>query len=223
MSDAINAMLCAAYLPHIAHRNWAFSKNETISQKNGKTDLVNLVGADKLDPGNYKPGVGAMRALFATPAAEFGDQDISVEMLRQLDEEYHPVVTTKTGSLKNKNLSTLWQGNALRARMSGFQDWVTMVKEDLPENVRNGPLLEEALFPDVLVAKAYSHDGDSLDLVLYPGKEAGTFSLSFSRLRPGETYDLAGKSATAGKKGEATLDVAIDGRTAVKLVPRTLN
>jgi Linalool dehydratase/isomerase len=190
---------------------------------NGTIDLVNLVGADKLDPGNYKPGLGAIRALFAATAAEFGDEPLRKEMLRQLDEEHHPVFETKTGALKNKGLSTIEQGAAMRGRLSGFQDWVGLVKEGPPENVLRGPILENVAFPNVLVAKCYSHDGDSLDLVVYPGKEAGDFELGFTRLRPGETYTLAGKSVVAGKTGEASFRVAVDGRTEMKLLPQTLN
>jgi Linalool dehydratase/isomerase len=224
LSDGVNAILCAAYLPHIAHRNWAFARNETIKQKeDGKIDLVNLVGVDKLDPGNYKPGEGAIRAIFAAAAAEFGDEAICKELLRQLDEEYHPVFTTSTGALKNKSLSTIEQGTAMRARLGGFQDWVGMVTQGPPENVRKGPLLDNAPFPDVLVAKAYSHDGDSLDLVLYPGKESGRFELGFSHLRPGQTYDLGGKQVVASKAGDATFDVLIEGRTALMMVPKMLN
>ena len=211
-------------MPHIAHRQWAFAKRETIRQdKDGKVDLVNLVGADKLDPGNYKPGLGAIRSLFSAAAAEFGDEAISKNLLKQLDEEYHPVFATSTGSLKNKGLSTVEQGTAMRARLAGFQDWVSMVTEGPPKSTRRGPLLEDAPFPDVLVAKAYSHDGDSLDLVLYPGKEAGNFELRFSQLRPGETYDLGKQSVVAGKSGDATVQVQVDGRTALRLVPRMLN
>ena len=181
------------------------------------------MGADKLDPGNYKPGLGAIRALFAAAAAEFGDEAISKNLLKQVDEEYHPVFETKTGSLKNKGLSTIEQGTAMRARLSGFQDWVSMVTEGPPEHTRRGPLLEDAPFPDVLVAKAYSHDGDCLDLVLYPGKEAGNFELRFGQLRAGETYELGKQSLVAGKGGDATFQVQVEGRTALKLVPKMLN
>lgn len=78
---------------------------------------MNLVGADKLDPGNYKPGEGSTRAIFAAAAAEFGDKKISEQLLKELDEVYHPVFTTKTGSLKNKGLSSLEQGTAMKARL----------------------------------------------------------------------------------------------------------
>lgn len=118
LSDGVNAILCAAYLPHIAHRNWAFTKNEAMKwTKDGKLEFVDLVGADNLDPGNYKPGIGYMHPVFAAAAAEFGDLKIRDQLLKQLDEEHHPVFTTKTGALKNKGLSTLGQGTALRARL----------------------------------------------------------------------------------------------------------
>ena len=85
--------------------------------KDGKLEFVDLVGADNLDPGNYKPGIGYMHPVFAAAAAEFGDLKIRDQLLKQLDEEHHPVFTTKTGALKNKGLSTLGQGTALRARL----------------------------------------------------------------------------------------------------------
>jgi hypothetical protein len=191
--------------------------------KDGKVDLVNLIGADKLDPGNYKSGVGAMRATFAGAAAEFGDLELRDEMLRQLDEEYHPVFTTSTGALKNKGLSTIEQGAAMRGRMSGFQDWVQMATKGPEPSVQRGPILDVVPFPDVLVAKAYSQDGDSIDLVLYPGKEAGTFPLGFNRLRPGEVYYLGSQQATANKDGTASFVVEVDGRTVLQLMPKRLN
>lgn len=221
LSDGINAILCAAYLPHIAHRNWAFAKNESISWKeDGVIELLNLVGADKLDPGNYKPGLGAIRAIFAAAAAEFGDEAIRDELLRQLDQEFHPVFETKTKSLKNKGLSTIEQGTALRARLGSFQDWVQMVTQGPPENVKRGPILTGISFPDVLVAKAYSHDGEGLDLVLYPGVKPGDFDLSFERLRRGATYVIAGREIVASESGKATVRLAIDGRTALDLRKR---
>lgn len=218
LSDGINSILCAAYLPHIAHRNWAFTKNESISwQEDGTIELLNLVGADKLDPGNYKAGLGAIRAIFAAAAAEFGDEAIRVEMLRQLDEQYHPVFKTRTGALKNRGLSTIEQGTALRARLGAFQDWVEMVTRGPPENVKKGPILTGIAFPDVLVAKAYSHDGVGLDLILYPGASTGEFEINFERLQAGATYNVDGKEIVANKSGEASLQVRLDGRTKLML------
>jgi hypothetical protein len=111
----------------------------------------------------------------------------------------------------------------LRGRMSGFQDWVQMATKGPEPSVQRGPILDVVPFPDVLVAKAYSQDGDSIDLVLYPGKEAGTFPLGFKRLRPGEVYGLGAQQATAKPDGTASFDVEVDGRTVLQLMPKRLN
>jgi hypothetical protein len=218
LSDGINAILCAAYLPHIAHRNWAFTKKENITyDTNGRLSCINLTGADKLDPGNYRPGEGSIRAIFAAAAAEFGDEKLRVDLLKQLDEEYHPVFTTASGAMKNKGLSTIGQGTTLRARLGRFQDWCKMIQKGPPEHVFRGPLLDSVPFPEVLVAKAYSKDGESVDLVLYNGKAAGTFTLGFERLKPKSTYRLGKFTATADKEGRASFQADINGRTVLKL------
>lgn len=80
-----------------------------------------------------------------------------------------------------------------------------------------GPVLSDVNFPDVLVAKAYSHEGKGLDMVLYPGKAAGTFTLGFDRLQAGKKYDVAGRKMTADGEGKANVDIKIDGRTPVIL------
>ncbi len=243
LSDGINALLCAAYLPHVAHRSWAFVKNESIQwQKDGSIKLCNLEGADKLDPGNYKPSEGFTRAVFGAAAAEYGDMKIRDQLVKELDEQYHPVFTTSTGALKNKGLSVVAQGQAMKARLgwvslqlsaessdrgelthvcSGYQDWVDMITKGPPDNVMKGPLLDEVPFPEVLVAKAYSPDATSLELVLYPGKEDGKFKLGFSRLAPDGTYSLQGAEQTtirSDKDGKASAEVHLAGRTALKLV-----
>lgn len=216
----MNSILCAAYLPAIAHRNWAFTKKETLHWNDkGTLELRNLMGADRLDPGNYKAGEGVIRCICAAAAGEFGDEAICSELLRQLDEEWHPVIRTKTGALRNKGISTLEQGTTLRARLGKFQDWTKMIQQGPPKNVFQGPLLEDVAFPDVLVAKAYSHDGESVDLVLYNGREPGVFALGFSKCKPGERYALMGHEQVVAPDGTVRFEVSVDGRTAGRLEP----
>lgn len=224
LSDSVNSILCAAYLPAIAHRNWAFTKKETL-QYNGKGELEirNLVGADKLDPGNYKSGEGVIRCICAAAAAEFGDEKLRDDLLRQLDEQYHPVFETRTGALKNKGISTLEQGTTLRARLGRFQDWTKMIQRGPPKHIFQGPVLDDVAFPDVLVAKAYSRDGESVDLVLYNGRAPGVFSLGFKNCKPGERYVLMGQEQVVAKDGTVTFAVQIDGRTAGRLEPVNRN
>lgn len=218
LSDCVNSILCAAYLPHIAHRNYAFTKRETLQyNEKGGLEVCNLMGADKIDPGNYKAGEGVIRCLCAAAAAEFGDEETRVELLRQVDEEFHPIFMTKTGALKNKGVSTLEQGTTLRARLGRYQDWTKMIQQGPPRQIFQGPVLDEVPFPEVLVAKAYSMDGESVDLVLYNGKEPGMFTLGFKRCKPGERYALMGQEKVVDTAGTVRFEVKIDGRTAGRL------
>lgn len=96
-----------------------------------------------------------------------------------------------------------------------------MITAGPPQNVLTGPILDEAPFPDVLVAKAYSPDGETLDLVLYPGKTEGKFELGFARLKAGESYRVEGANGgemVADKEGKATMEVELKGRTEVRVV-----
>lgn len=216
-------MLLTACLPHIAHRNWAVVRKETVQyDSRGKMYLKNLKGADKMDPGNYKAGEGAIRAYIAAAAAEFGDEKVRKDALDQLDNEYFPVEATSTGSLRNKGLSATTQVIALMARLLRHEDLANASLHGPDPNTLKGPLLNEAPFPEVLVAKAYSSDGVSLDCVLYNGKEAGDFQLQFSRLEPGVTYAVTDSSTeefVAGDDGTLEVSVHIEGRTEVTIRP----
>lgn len=220
ISDVAPAVLSGPYLPHIAHRHWALMKRENLQwTKDGKLELVNLVGADNIDPGNYKAGRGFVRNAMAGAAGEFGDYKIRDELMRQMDEEHFPVYATKTGALKNKGLSTLGQCSGLRARIGARGDWLKLLTEGPPDHCFRAPILDKVAFPDVLVAKAYSRDGKSVELVLYNGKQPGTFRLGFKNMQAGQSYQLDKEITKADQNGEASFSLKIDGRTAVVLKP----
>ncbi|KLO80992.1 uncharacterized protein LW93_9240 [Fusarium fujikuroi] len=221
LTDCINAMLLTAYLPHLAHRNWAMIRKEFLKyDSKGELVVRDLKGADKMDPGNYRAGEGPLRAFIAATAAEFGDEKIRKEALEQLDNVYFPVEATNTGSLRNKGLSATTQVIALMARLVKQRDLANATLHGPSKDALSGPILEEAPFPEVLVAKAYSEDGKKLDLVLYNGKEAGVFKLGFERLIPGQQYSInTGGSVTANGAGKAFIDAKINGRTQIILQP----
>ena len=56
-----------------------------------------------------------------------------------------------------------------------------MVNKGLPEAWKTGPILAEASYPAVIVARAVT-DGQALDLVLHAGAEPGPQRLGFARL-----------------------------------------
>jgi hypothetical protein len=220
ISDVAPSIFCGPYLPHVAHRHWALMKEENFNwTDDGNLELVNLVGADNLDPGNYRSGRGFVRVAMAGVATEFGDNKIRDELIRQTDEDHFAVYETRTGALKNKGLSTLGQIYTLRSRLGARGDWNSLLKDGPPEHCFRAPILDEVPFPDVLVGKAYSHDGETVDLVLYNGKKAGKFTLGFKNMKAGRAYKLGSQTAVADQNGEAQFSVLIDGRTAITLKP----
>ncbi|RII15362.1 hypothetical protein CUC08_Gglean003403 [Alternaria sp. MG1] len=145
ISDVAPSVFCGPYLPHVAHRHWAIMKQENLCWTNdGHLELTNLVGADNLDPGNYRSGRGYVRVAMASVATEFGDVKIRDELIRQTDEEQFPVYETRTGALKNKGLSTLGQINTLRSRLGAHGDWNSLLKDGPPEHCFRAPILDEA-------------------------------------------------------------------------------
>jgi hypothetical protein len=219
LSDCINAMNLTAYLPHIGARVWAIIRNEHIYYDNDpKLKVKDLRGADKMDPGNYRGGEGALRAFIAGCAAEFGDEKVREDALEELDSTYFPVEATPSGAFYNKGLSATTQVVALMARLMRYQDLANATLHGPEPNAMKGPLLSDCKFPEVLVAKAYSHDGQSLDLVLYNGKAAGKQQLTFERLKPSTPYRLSNDVVFASdKQGKGTVEVILDGRTEFKL------
>ena len=88
-----------------------------------------------------------------------------------------------------------------------------------PEEWRTGPVLEDAAYPDVLVAKAVT-DGTALDLVLVPGDGAVRTTIVLGRLRTGTTYRVStGGTVTAGPDGRAMLEVDLADRLTLRIYP----
>lgn len=218
--DCMATMILPAFWPHIGHRSWAITRKEVITRdEKGQLQVRAVGGPDKSDPGNYQKGQGALFAFVAVTAGEYGDERIRREALDQLD-VCSPVEATNTGSLRNKGLSVLSQSIALMARLVRKEDLAHAARQGPPKMTMGGPLLAQAPFPDVLVAKAFSEDGQKLELVLYNGKEAGAFKVGFERLVPSQKYALSsGGFVTADSAGTASIEINISGRTQVILVP----
>ena len=109
-----------------------------------------------------------------------------------------------------------WPGRPLQASVHTtainlFLTW-GMPADTASLNVRGytapaGPLLGEVPWPGVLVTKARSHDGRSLDLALRPnrGATATGLTLPFTNLVAGGAYTFAGRPLVAGADGTATV------------------
>ncbi|KAH7473232.1 hypothetical protein FOMA001_g12777 [Fusarium oxysporum f. sp. matthiolae] len=155
-----------------------------------------------------------------TERYSFGDEKIRKEALDQLDNVYFPVEATQTGFIRNKGLSATTQVIALMARLVEQRCLANATLHGHSKVALSGSILEEAPFPEVLVAKAYSTDRKKLDLVVYNGKETGVFQLGFESLIPGQQYSVSsGGSVAANGAGNAFIDAEINGRIQIVLQP----
>ncbi|KAF2802838.1 uncharacterized protein BDZ99DRAFT_512419 [Mytilinidion resinicola] len=222
MADTSNSLFCSPFMPTLAKRIWLITKEENVRfDKDGKIDIINLKGADVIDGGNYEKNSRGPLGVFAITAAEWGDKKVSEACLKRIDEEFAPVeVNPKTGSKRNKGMGTTTSGMLTRARFMDGGDWATLVRHGPAKTALAGPVLDSAPYPQVLVAKAFSHTSKDLELVLYNGQEEGIFQLGLTKLQPGVTYTgLPGRAFTADGTGNAEISVALHGRTRIHLQP----
>ena len=85
-----------------------------------------------------------------------------------------------------------------------------------------GPLLTSSGWPAVLVTKARSLDGRTLELSIRPVEAApgDTLSLSFGQLEPGASYRLDDRPVVAAADGTASIDVClVAGANRLRLEP----
>jgi len=221
------AFFANVFSPQLARRLWAIGRKELgfCLAKDGEgnsrltlpTDLMPFL--DKIDPGHYRPGVLFAYVAVLMCAREFGDDDLAEAALRSMDQDCGR--TLQNGVLsytKGSCLANVW---AVEGRLMRTGDFRNSFVKGPPAAALLGPMLEDAKYPDVLVAKAFSR-GDDLELVLYPGVADGTQDIGIERLRPNQAYTVSGASVdrlVAGNDGRARLQVRLNGRTRVIVEP----
>jgi hypothetical protein len=204
-------------LPDLAKMDYAFARHENIEFVNGTPELKDVDAA--FDFGHYRPGYGFVIDSIFGGAAEFGDTQYVNAAKKMVDEKLGKI--EEDGKIYWK-ASTLANSMIIESQLAFKDAYNDSVLTRPSDEVLNGPILADVAHPNVLVAKALSHDGNDLELVLYPGKGDGEQSLGLQRLQPGQQYHLNGHSAqtfTANDKGNATIDIELKGRTALHIKP----
>ncbi|KAI9150872.1 Aldehyde dehydrogenase, dimeric NADP-preferring [Paramyrothecium foliicola] len=222
IGDLAAATMGTGPLPHLARRLWAIVRSENI-EFDAKTKVLSvkdLVGADKIDPGNYKPSEHAIYTSVASVAAEMGDMDIADAARRKFEDAWG-LVTTDTGatSLNPSKASTLQIILATTGALLRPGSYHRMVREGPPKKTLDGPILSEVPYPGVLVAKARSHTSRDLELVLYPSSDPGSFELVVSRLGPDKEYIVQGNPLLADGQGHLRFSVMVNGRVHLHIKP----
>lgn len=206
-------------MPDLAQRTWWLIRNGWLRVEERRVSTPRSV-VSRLDPGNYRLGTDTFTLAVTTMAArEIGDEETALAAEATLAEREQ--VEEKHGAERVSNASGLANSylNLGRfGRRSGLRDLVAF---GAPEQWRDGPVLEDAAYPDVLVAKAVS-DGAALDLVLVPGNGAVRTTLTLAQLRPAAAYDVRGARHTqvvADAAGRAQVDIDLGVRTQVSITP----
>lgn len=206
-------------MPDLAHRTWWLLRDGWLRVEDGRVRTPRSV-VSRLDPGSYRIGSDTFTLAVTTMAArEIGDEETALAAEatvaeRPVEERYGAERVAGASGLANSYLNLGRFG-----RRSGLRD---LVAYGPPREWRDGPVLDEAAYPDVLVARAVS-DGTALDLVLVPGAGPVRTRVGLAQLRPLASYDVRGarqETVTADAAGRAWLEVDLGGRTELRVSPR---
>lgn len=205
--------------PSLAAKEYILGKKDTFEETDG--ELKCKIGPwDKLsDIGNFKKGPGHVLGTGAVAAAEMGEGQFVERLLALADELLEKVEDPKRYYYKKTSVTS--NASLALARFAQKDDLYHMVHRGPGKNALAGPVLTACRYPEVLVAKARSHTGEDLELVLYDGVSAGDYDLTIERLAAGEKYAVkeTGEIFEADLTGKASLRVHIDGRTPLHITP----
>ena len=202
--------------PELARQTYAFFRQGTYKRDRDGTLIHKAI---PVDHGNFKLNYCDTAALAMMPAAEMGDREAYDAAKRTLDEKGEKIIE-ENGAVHFKCSSEV-NAALLQSMINTHNGWRRAVVDGPAACTKTGPLLTDAVYPDVLVAKAFSH-GDDLELVLYPCNANGCdTTLGLSRLAAGKAYTVkeTGAQFIADENGEAKLVVTLAGRTPVTVIP----
>lgn len=219
--EAGYSQLSNIFLPELAVRHWAISREEFIRQFR-KDDMGNdYVAIDML--GKYKetpdPRLGAVIALGMGSAAEMGDREVYDALQNTMDR--NATKTVRDGSRNYAEVNNMYNGALVLAQVTTPNAFRNSFLRPTPAAQLNGPILARAQYPAVQVARAFG-EGDTLDLVLYPGGSGSTESIGLAQLSPRTTYVAHfanGRTETlmSDARGNADLSVQLNGRTPIRI------
>jgi Linalool dehydratase/isomerase len=221
MSDAGSGLWYSPLVPELAARRWEVARDNHLRlTSDGGLQLCDIGRLDRIDIGSYN--LNSLAFAYGTvmaAAREMGDEEIYHGAKQSLEQEFTP--NTVNGARHLDGVSPMAQGIATMGRMLRKHAWHDLVRDGVPDVWLNGPRLEEAPYPDVLVARAVS-DGQDLDLELVPGDGGGRVDLRVVGLSPARSYAVTGaieSRITGTATGHIILSVDLHARQRVRLVP----
>lgn len=222
-ADTYVTLMQAAYnsavLPYYAATQYEIAKSEILKCTDKGLQLADVDSILAPDPATMKKGYAWSLSMLLIAAREYGDTE-TAEFAERLIEQYCPT-TLSDGIRHSPGQSVMAHAKMIMGRVATTNCQHDLVNLGSDERWLNGPLLTDAAYPKVQVAKAVS-DGVNLELVLYPENEPNTQEIEISQMKPGAEYrQLVGDSDFsffADEQGKARISVALNGRTSLNIL-----
>jgi hypothetical protein len=218
LADSGLATMLHAFDPELAQRCWAIVRREFVDTTGPEPTIV-LRGWDAIDTGNYrKSDVGAFPCVMWA-AAEMVDLELYNILSASLDRQSPP--TDTNGARWYDGLSTNMNAMLAMTRFNPPGGHRALIADGPSQATLRGPVLENASYPEVLVASART-DGEDLRLVLHPGAGPTRTQLGVERLVPRALYRVVGaleEQVTADEHGRITVTAELTGRTELAVTP----
>ncbi|MCG8669949.1 MAG: hypothetical protein MI867_11090 [Pseudomonadales bacterium] len=218
MADAAAAYFMNPVAPDLARRSWEILRHDFITRTENDIHLQTN-GWDNIDFGNYRRSKVTTYGLIAAAAKEVGDTEVSDLIMQKLDTTHPSRVVDGIEHYEGASVSAHAVIFCARnMRPNGLHD---LINVGVPKPWRDGPILETAEYPNVLVTKAVS-DGQALDLKLVSGAQRKQNQLGLSQLRPNSIYRVSGaveSQIKADQQGKASINVALDTAKQVIVTP----
>ena len=195
MPDSTLVRMLNPIFPDLAERYWAIARHEVLAKLQGGKMCLEISGKG-YDIGNFKPGHLMKIDGILGAAREMGDVEAAEAALSAFEEFAGRSEQDGVLHYQGSNLLNLMTAESHMSVTGGMTD---AIRTKPHSSVITGPILNEATYPDVLVARAVSPSGNDLDLMLQPGLNAGSEQrLGLERLNVGKRYQVEGALERTG-------------------------
>lgn len=203
--------------PGLAKRCYAIIRNEVISIKDGMAYIQGMPWEEAFDLGTMTKNPSMYCGLLEQLAAEYGDQEL-LEAVEAVERTYLKA-SKNPGVLRYKDVAVINMAYLALSKWAKQGDWYDTIHKGPGEAALKGPVLEDCAYPDVLVARAVSTDGSSLDLVLCSGSDKKKQMIQIARLAPLQDYLIEGmgQRIKADEKGSAAFQVNLEQRLRIRI------
>lgn len=214
--DAIAAFWMHPLFPEVSFRFWEIARAELFRSNGNGLELLPL--KPWLDAGNYRFNTHYALGALGMAAQELGDGEAVTAIqaaINELETHHHGGVLSYPGS------STWSHTFMLKMRLGRANGLSDLVNLGPPAEWRDGPVIEDMNYPDILPARAVS-DGEALEAVVYPGDASGRFELGFAQFRPDTNYRLDGFTESQTRSdgaGRLRATIELDGRREIRISP----